>query len=157
MGNGNAANPEIDKMRAKILAIGQKYEQVKVRRTKSGPMEPFALKMMLLSRELFGGLQDIVLEFFGWLNQNKYCFKQTALEFFAIYGLAKNEAEILLDFLVETGFILHYYVSNKEIIGMDLGCDAVIRNMGMKSNFAIHTIKEIEKMAALAVVVPPRS
>lgn len=63
MGNGNtAANNELDKMRAKIIAIGQKYEQVKVRRTKSGPMEPFALKMLLLSREMFGGLQDYVLD-----------------------------------------------------------------------------------------------
>ncbi|APC09061.1 hypothetical protein [Neomoorella thermoacetica] len=157
MGNGNAANnPELDKMRAKILAIGQKYEQVRVRRTKSGPMEPFALKQMFLTREMFGGIQDFVLEFIGWLNQNKYCYKQTVIEFFTLNGLAKNDAEIILDFMVETGFLIYYIVGNKEIIGMDLGADAVIRNMGMKSNFSINTIKEIEKMAALAVVIPPR-
>lgn len=62
----------------------------------------------------------------------------------------------MLEYLVETGFIVQYILPGKEIYGMDLGADAVIRNMGMKSNFAIHTINEITKMAALAVVVPPR-
>lgn len=159
MGNGNAANSsELDKMRAKILQIGQKYEKVKVRRTKSGPMEPFALKMLLLSRELFGGLQDIILEFFGWLNTYHYCYKNSIMEFFTtIYGLKLIEAEFIIEFLTETGFIVQYIFPDKVIIGMDLGADAVIRNMGVKSYFSINTVREIEKLAGLAVVVPPRS
>lgn len=153
MANGNGAGADLEKMREKILAIGSKFEKVQVRRTKSGPIDPFALKLLLLNRELFGGLQDIVLEFFTWLNQVKYCFLDTAVEFFTKSGLASTEANLLLVFLIETGFIMQYvFPTGENVIGMDLGADAVIRAIGQKSNFGILPSKEILQLASYAIV-----
>ncbi|GEA16853.1 hypothetical protein E308F_30990 [Moorella sp. E308F] len=152
MANGNGAGATFEKMRDILLQIGRKFEKVSVRRTKAGPIDPLTLKLMLLER-MFGGMQDVILEFLSWLNQCKFCYRQTAMEFFTTKGLATGEADFVLNFLVEAGFLYEYNLSSGEkIFGLDLGGDAALRAMGERSNFCILPVQEMEKLASLAFV-----
>ncbi|MCG0277951.1 MAG: hypothetical protein L5656_05415 [Thermanaeromonas sp.] len=145
---------DLEKMRDKLLKIGKKLEHVQVRRSKGEIIDPFNLKLMLLNRSMFGGLHDTVLEFLLWINKFRFCYRELALEFFGKNGLTPSEAEFVLEFLLEAGFLIEYtFVYEKvKIIGMDLAADAAIRAVGERSNFTISTSQEMLRMASLAFV-----